>query len=81
MCMNDKRLPGKLLSNKWENVKCKGRPRKSWFARVGVIKKELNLQDKVLDVKLVLKKALITENVLSLKRSFSINPHYIFIGR
>ena len=53
MCMNDKRLPGKLLPNKWHNVKCKGCPRKSWVTRVGVLKKELDLQDKVLDVKLV----------------------------
>ena len=51
--MNDKMLPGKLLSNKWDNVKCKGHPRKSWIARVGALKKELDLQDKVLDVKLV----------------------------
>ena len=26
MCMNEKRLPCKLLSNKWDNVKCKGHP-------------------------------------------------------
>ena len=55
--MNDKRLPGKVLSNKWDNVKYKGHPRKSWVAWVGALKKELDIQDKVLDVKLV-KKAL-----------------------
>ena len=53
--MNDKRLPIKLLSNKWDNIKCKAHPRKSWVAQVGALKKELDLQDKVFDVKQVLK--------------------------
>ena len=34
LCMNDSRLPVKLLSSKWDKMKCKGRPRKSWGARV-----------------------------------------------
>ena len=50
MCMSDKRLPGKLLSNKWNNKKCKGCPRKSWIAQGDSLRKELNLQDKVLSV-------------------------------
>ena len=57
MCMNNKRLPIKLLSNEWEIVRCKGRPRKSWLAKLDVLKKELDLQDKVLDIK-VIKEAL-----------------------
>ena len=34
MSMNDERLPFKLLTTKWDKVKCKGRPRKSWLAQV-----------------------------------------------
>ena len=33
MCMNDKRLPVKLLANKWISVECRGHPRKSWVAQ------------------------------------------------
>ena len=32
MSMNDERLPSKILTNEWDKVKCKGRPRKSWLA-------------------------------------------------
>ena len=38
MCMNNKRLPFKLLSNEWDKVKCKGHPRKSWLAQVDSLK-------------------------------------------
>ena len=62
-------------------MKCKSRPRKSWVAQVGALMKELDLQDKVLDVKLVKKKPLLKESVRSLKGPFSINPNYVFIGR
>ena len=51
MCMSVKRLSSKLLSNKWNNKKCKGRPRKSWIPPVNSLKKEVDLQDKVLSVK------------------------------
>ena len=65
--MNDStcRLLVKLLSNKWDNMKCKGCPRK-WVAQVDSLMKQLDLQDKVLDVK-VIKNPLIKENVRSLK--------------
>ena len=45
MCMNSNRLPIQLLLNKWDNVKCRGHPRKSWVAQVDSLKKELDLQD------------------------------------
>ena len=38
-------------------MKCRGHPKKSWVAQVGSLKKELDLQDKALNVKL-LRKAL-----------------------
>ena len=34
-------------------MKCKGHPRISWAAQVESLKKELDLQDKVLDVKIM----------------------------
>ena len=34
MCMNDRMLPFKLVSNEWDKVKCKGCPRKTWFSKV-----------------------------------------------
>ena len=40
-----------LLSTKWERVKCRGHPKKSWVARIESLKKELELQNKVLHVK------------------------------
>ena len=55
--MNDKRLQVELLSNKWDSVtvKRKGCPRKSWSVQMDSLKKEFDLQDKVLDVKLTKK--------------------------
>ena len=32
MCMNDERLPFKLLSNEWNKMKCMSCPRISWAA-------------------------------------------------
>ena len=56
MNMKDERLPFiKLLTNEWDKVKCKGHPRRSWFAQVEFLKKELGLQDQVLDIKLIQK--------------------------
>ena len=49
--------PFKFSSNEWDKVKCKGRPRESWLAQVDSLKKEVDLCDKVLDIKLI-KKAL-----------------------
>ena len=51
--MNDQRLTFKLLSNEWNKVKSKGCPQKCWLAYVNSLKKELNLQDKVLELKLI----------------------------
>ena len=51
--MNNERLPFKLLSNEWNKVKSRGRPRKCWLSHVNSLKKELNLQDKVLEIKLI----------------------------
>ena len=76
--MNDKRLPPNLLSNEWDKVKCKGRPRKSWLGQMDLLKKELDLQDKVLDIELI-KKPLIKESMRSLKWPYNINPNCEFI--
>ena len=48
-------LPFKLLSKERNEVKCKGHPRKSWLAQVDSLKKELDIQDKFLDIKLIKK--------------------------
>ena len=54
MCMNDERLPLKLLlSSKWDKVKSKGHSRKSWLAQVNSLKKELDLQHKALNIKII----------------------------
>ena len=51
--MNDERLPFKLLASEWDKVKSKGRPRKCWLAHVNSLRKELNLHDKILEIKLI----------------------------
>ena len=51
--MNDERLPFKLLSNEWNKVKSKGRPRICWLAHVNSLKKGLNLEDKILEIRLI----------------------------
>ena len=51
--MNDERLPFKLLANEWDKAKSKGRPRKCWLAHVNSLRKELDLQDKILERKLI----------------------------
>ena len=51
--MNDERLPLKLLSNEWNKVKSKRCPQKCWLAYINFLKKELNLKDKVLEIKLI----------------------------
>ena len=49
--MYHKRLVCKFSLNNWDNIKCKGCPRKSWVEQVESLKKTLDIQDKVLDVK------------------------------
>ena len=51
--MNDERLPFKLLANERDKVKSKGQPRKCWIAHVNSLRKELDLQDKILERKLI----------------------------
>ena len=51
--MINQRLLGKLLINRWDSVKCRGHPRKSWLAQVDLLVKHLDLQDKDLAVKLI----------------------------
>ena len=46
-------LPFKLLANEWDKAKSKGRPRKCWLAHVNSLSKELDLQDKILEIKLI----------------------------
>ena len=53
MCMIS--LLIRLLLNKWDNVKFRVCPRKSWVAHVDSLRKELGLQGKVLNVKLTRK--------------------------
>ena len=55
--MKDERVPFKLLTNEWDKVECKGRPRRSQLALVKFLRKELDHQDQVLYIKLI-KKAL-----------------------
>ena len=43
-------LPIKLLTNRWDSVKCRGHPRKFWLALVDSLMKDLDLQDKDLAV-------------------------------
>ena len=48
------RLLVMLLSRKWERVKCRGPCKSLWLpARIESLKKELDLQNKVLDIKLI----------------------------
>ena len=56
--MNDERLllPFKLLTNEWH-------PKKSWLAQVKFLRKELGLQDQVVDIKLKSKKPSIKKSV------------------
>ena len=51
--MNDERLPFKFVANEWDKVKGKGRPRKCWLAHVNSLRKELDLQGKILKRKLI----------------------------
>ena len=60
--MNGERLPFKLLSNEWDKVKRKGCSRKNWLAQVNSLKKELNTQDKTLNIKAI-KETLTKESV------------------
>ena len=76
--MNDERLPFKLLANEWDKVKSKGRPRKCWLAHVNSLRKELDLQDKILERKLI-KKPLTEESVRNLRWLCVINPNCVFI--
>ena len=48
--MSNQRLPGKLLTNKWDIIQYKGCSRESWFAQVDPSMKVLDLQDKDLAV-------------------------------
>ena len=74
MSVNNEKVPFKLLTNKWDKVKCKGWPRKSWIAQVEFYKKRIGSQDQVLDTKLI-KKGLEKESVKSLKWAYNINPY------
>ena len=47
----DEKLPFKLLTNEWNNIKCKVCPRKSWLIQVDFLNNELGLHNQVLDMK------------------------------
>ena len=49
--MNSQRLPSTLLTNRWDSIKCRGHPRKSWLAQVDSLMKDLD--DKDLAIKLI----------------------------
>ena len=53
MCMNNERLPLRLLSNEWNKVKSKGHHRNSCLAQVTSLKKGLDFQDKAFNVKII----------------------------
>ena len=53
MHLIDERLPFKLLSNEWDKMKNKGHLRKGWLAHVNSLKKGSNLQDEVLEMKVI----------------------------
>ena len=55
MSMKDERLPFELLRNEWDKIKCNSHPRRSWFAQVELLRKELDLQDQVLRIKVIKK--------------------------
>ena len=80
--LHRERLPIKLLTNEWDKIKCKDHPRRSWLAQVDFLKKELGLQDQVLDIKLV-KKALQHKSKLrvyrELKREIRFEEHLEYV--
>ena len=49
-----------LSSNELDKMKCKGHPRTLWPSQVDALKKELDLRDKILAIKII-KKSLIKE--------------------
>ena len=49
--MPEVRLPIRLLSSEWESVKNKGRLRRSWLAGIESLKKDLDLQTGIVNVK------------------------------
>ena len=51
--MNDDGLPFKLFTNEWDKVKSSGCPRNWQPAQVNSLKRELNLQDKMMEIKLI----------------------------
>ena len=55
-----------MRMSEWEKVKCKDLPRKFWLPQVDSLKKEFDLQDKVLDIKSN-QKALGKDSVKSLR--------------
>ena len=77
--MNNEMLPFKLLANDWDKSKSEGHPRKCWLAHVNSLRKEFNLQDKMLEIKLI-KEALDKRySVRNLRWHGDINPNYVFI--
>ena len=80
MSTKNERLPFKLLTNEWDKVKCKAHPRRSWLAQVELLKKELGLEDQVLDIKIIKKALEQKESGRSLKWPYKIIPNYEFIG-
>ena len=76
--MNDERLPFKLLTSERDEVKTRGCLRKCWLAHVNFLKKELNLQDKTLEIKLILE-APDKKSVRDLRWLYNINPNCMFI--
>ena len=53
MSMKDERLPFKLLTNECDKIKCKGHPKRFCLAQVEFLRKELGLQDQVLEIKII----------------------------
>ena len=60
--MSDKILPFKLLSNKWDNKKSKGHPRKPWVVEVHFFTDIVRFPGQSLEYKQIIK-PLIKENM------------------
>ena len=75
--MNDERLSFKLWANEWDKVKSKGCPRKRWLAHVNSLRKQFNLQGKILEIKPI-KKPMTKESVRNLRWLCVINPNCVF---
>ena len=77
--MSDKLLTFKLLSNKWDNKKSKGHPRKPRVIEEHFFTDTVRFPGQSLEYKQI-KKPLIKENVRSSSGPTAISPNCMFVG-